>query len=52
MGGPFVGTCRYCKRPGMKSSEANDECPGEATYDEAILDALDAPAPQEESEHE
>ena len=41
-GGPFIGICRLCGMPGLRSGQANEFCPNpnSLTDEEAIIDAV------------
>lgn len=47
-GGPFIGTCRLCGKPGLTSGQANEFCanPRSVTDSDSLLDAIDPERPK------
>lgn len=46
-GGPFLGTCRLCGKENLTMADALMPCPNprKVTADDALLEAIDPPAP-------
>ena len=47
-GGPFIGTCRMCGKPGLTSAQANEWCanPNSTTEADALIKAIIGDVPE------